>query len=381
VSAFGQVRVIRSFKNYPSEEELGRFLQLAGPAIVFLGTEDIPRTLRLALAIDHAETGAQVVVAGNVREQQVLIECMQVGIREFLSLPVDGRRLSETVGRINEILERKPLAFKSTDGVYSFLPAKPGDGASTVAVNVSSAIARRSQGRTLLADFDLNLGMVSFLLKVTNGRSVLDALSLAESMDDSMWGNIVLKRDNLDVLCSGRLEPTNEVDLSPAEKILHFARRAYDIICLDLSGNMEPFTLPLLSQSKEIFVVCTTDLPSLHFARAKAQFLRDSGYGDRASVVINRSQLLNPFSIGELEKVLGLRVRLSISNDARCVSEAMRDGKCVNPKGNLGRQFDTFAESILSIEAGSTPAIRKRRFIDFFAIVPSGYDTALQKRR
>jgi hypothetical protein len=131
-----------------------------------------------------------------------------------------------------------------------------------------------------LADFDLNLGMVSFLLKMTNGRTVLDTLSLVDSLDDNMWDNIVLKRDNLDVLCSGRLEPTNEVDLSPVEKILHYARRT-TVPSARLSGNMEPFTLALLNQSKEIFVVCTTELPSLHFARTKAQFLRDSGYGYR----------------------------------------------------------------------------------------------------
>jgi pilus assembly protein CpaE len=379
LSEFGQVRVLRTFQQYPSEEELGHFLQLTGPAIVFLGTEDIARTLRLALAIDRAETGAQVVVVGNFSDQQVLIESMQVGIREFLTLPLDGRRLTETVARIIEILERKPLTFKSTESVFSFLPAKPGDGASTVAVNVSAAIARRSQGKTLLADFDFNLGMVSFLLKMTNGRTALDALGLVDSLDEDLWNNIVLKRDNLDVLCSGRLEPTSEVDLSAAEKILHYARRAYGTVCLDLSGSMEPFTLALLSQSKEIFVVCTTDLPSLHFARAKAQFLRDSGYVDRASVIINRSQLRTPFSIEELEKVLGLRVRFSLPNDPRCVSGAMRAGTPVDPKSSLGRQFELFVESIVG-ETGSKPE-RKRRFIDFFAIIPSDYENESQKRR
>jgi len=380
LSKFSQLRILRTFEQYPSEEELGRFLQLAGPAIVFLGTEDFARTIRLAVAVDRAETGAQVVVVGDVRDQQVLMEGMQAGIREFLPLPIDNRRLNETMCRILEILERKPLTFKSTDAVFSFLPAKPGDGASTVAVNVCSAIARRSQGKTLLADFDLNLGMVSFLLKVTNGRSVLDALSVIDNMDDALWGNIVLKRDNMDVLCSGRLEPTNEIDLSPAEKVLQFARRAYTTVCLDLSGNMEPFTLALLNQSKEIFVVCTTDLPSLHFARAKAQFLRESGYSDRSSVVINRSQLRNPFSIGELEKVLGLRVRFSLPNDPRCVSDAMCEGTPVKSKSGLGRQFDTFAESLIGMEAAPSRA-NKRRFIDFFAIDPSGYDAATQKRR
>ncbi len=368
----GHVRVLRTFDQYPSEEELGRYIRVAGPAIVFLGTEDIDSTLRLAVAVDRAGTGAQVVVVGNACDQQVLMESMQAGIREVLSLPLNSVRLKETVARIVEILERKPLTFKSTEAVFSFLPAKPGDGASTVTLNVASAIARHSRGKTLLADFDLNLGMVSFLLKVTNGHSVLEALNLVDRMDDTTWGNLVITRENLDVLCSGRLEPRNEVDLSPADQILHCARRAYDTICLDLSGNMEPFSLGLLDQSKEIFVVCTSDLPSLHFARAKAHFLRDSGYGGRSSLVINRSELVNPFSISELEKVVGLPVRFSLPNNPRGVSDAMRAGTYVNLRCNLGRQFEALAQNIVGGGSDSAQATRKRRFIDYFAIVASG---------
>jgi pilus assembly protein CpaE len=372
LTELGHLRVLRTFDRYPSEEELERYIRLAGPAIVFIAIEDIDSTLRLAGSVDRAGTGAQVVVVGNACDPQVLMESMQAGIREVLTLPLNRVRLTETVARITEILERKPLTFKSTDAVFSFLPAKPGDGASTVTLNVASAIARHSHGKTLLADFDLNLGMVSFLLKITNGHSVLDALNLVERMDDATWRNLVIPRENLDVLCSGRLEPKNEVDLSPAEQVLHFARRVYDIICLDLSGNMEPFSLGLLDQSKEIFVVCTSDLASLHFARAKARFLRDSGYGGRSSLVINRSELVNPFSISELEKLVGLPVRYSLANNPRSVSEAMRAGTHVNLKCNLGRQFETLAQNIVGVEGDSAQATRKRRFIEYFAIVPVG---------
>jgi pilus assembly protein CpaE len=366
------VRILRSFDKQPSEQELERFLQVAGPSIIFLGIEeDQGATLRLAAAIDRAETGAQVVVLSNVDDQWVLIESMKAGIREFLTLPLKPDRVNEAMCRIIEVLERKPLAFKSTDAVFSFLPAKPGDGASTVALNVCAAIARRSDGETLLADFDLNLGMVSFLLKITNGHSVLDALNMADRMDSGIWDNLVLQRDKMDVLCSGRLEPRNEVDLSPADKLLHFARRCYSTICLDLSGNMEPFSMGLLGQSREIFIVCTPDIPSLHFARSKAQFLRESGFGDHTSVVLNRTGLNRHFSTGEIEKLVGLPVRFSLPNDPKCVSSAMADGTSVNPKSGLGGQFGRFADSMVQTDAGPAPATRKRRFIEYFALVPS----------
>jgi Flp pilus assembly CpaE family ATPase len=227
LSGFGHLRVLGTFRQCPSEAELSRFLQVAGPAIVFLSTEDTRRALELGLAIDRAGIGTQVVALSSACDPQVLVESMQVEIRESLSMPLDLDRLNEAVYRITEVLERKPLAFRTTDGVFSFLPAKPGDGASTVALNVSSATARRSLGKTVLTDFGLNLGIVAFLLKMTNGHTVLDAIDVADRLDDALWDNLVLKRDGMDLLCSGRLEPRTEVDPSVAEKILHFSRLSY----------------------------------------------------------------------------------------------------------------------------------------------------------
>jgi Flp pilus assembly CpaE family ATPase len=215
---------------------------------------------------------------------------------------------------------------------------------------------------------------------MTNGSSVLDALGVADRLDAAIWDNLIVKRDRMEVLSSGRLEPRDQVDLSQVEKILHFARRSYSIICLDLSGNMEPFSMGLLGQSKEIFLVCTSDVPSLHLARAKANFLRDAGFGSNTSVVINRSETRNLFTVGEIEKLLGLRVRFTLQNDPRGVSNAMHAGTAVDPKSGLGRQLGAFADNILGAETSPPPAAPKRRFIEYFAIVPSDFQAAAKKR-
>ncbi len=376
----GSVRVLRTFTEYPSGPELARFIQATGPSMVFLCTEDLPRAIGLAFAIDRTGTGTQVVAVDRACDPQALVEIMRMGVREFLPIPLDPVRLAEAVERIGEVLERKPLAFTSTDEVFSFLPAKPGDGTSTVALNVSSAIARQSTGRTLIADFDLNLGMVSFLLKITNGRSVLDAIAMADSLDDSVWDNLVLKRDDLDVLCSGRFDPASVLEASQVEKVLYYIRRTYQAICLDLSGNMEPYSMELLRQSKQIFLVCTPDIPSLHFARSKTEFLRNVGLGERVSVLLNRSERRSAFSVGDVEELLGARVRFSFMNDPRRVSKAMSAGTCVDPKSALGGQFEAFAEGLTGPRAAESQPLSKRRFVEYFAIVPSTYHAVEEKR-
>src|SRR5579871_2446495 len=378
------VRIVRTFPDYPSEADLTRYLKLTGPALVFLSTADAHHAITLALAVDHSGIGTQIVAVGEPCDPQILLEIMRAGIREFVPIPIDSRRLTEAVARVCEVLSRKPLSFHSTDAVYSFLPAKPGDGTSTVVLNTGCCLARRPNHRTLIADFDLNLGMVSFLLKITHGHSVLDAVRLADRLDEDVWNGLITKREDLDVLCSGRLTPGNTLDSSKVEDVLHFAKRFYSTICLDFSGNMEPYCIKLLHQSKEIFVVCTSDVPSLHFARAKIQFLREAGLEQRVSVLLNRSDRRNLFSAKDSEKLLGMPVRFTFSNDARRVSHAMRAGTSLDPRCELGRQFEAFAKNLTGEApdaAATAPEAHKKRFIEYFAVVPSTYHVDSVKRR
>src|SRR5262249_16324346 len=152
----------------------------------------------------------------------------------------------EALKRIAAILERKPVTVHSTDDVFSFLSAKAGDGTSTAALNISAALARGSDARTLIADFDLNLGMVSFLLQITQGRSILDAIEHVGRLDDTLWNTLVAKRDGLEILGSGRLNSGSTLDRSKLEEVLHFARRTYRAVFLDLSSNRESYTTELL---------------------------------------------------------------------------------------------------------------------------------------
>jgi pilus assembly protein CpaE len=369
------VRIIRIFDFYPTPVELARFVQTVGPAIVFLSTDDPHSAAELAGAVDRCGTGTQVVALDRSSASGVLIEIMRAGIREILSFPLSAHELTQAVARVTEVLARKPLSFSSTDEVYSFLPAKAGGGTSTLALNMASAFARCGSRRTLLADFDLSCGMISFLLKISSGRSVVDAIESSANLDETIWNNVVVRRDDVDVLPSGRINPDIAFDPAQVVDVLNVARRSYDTICLDLSGNMEPYSIELLRQSKEIFLVCTADIPSIHLARTKTQFLRAAGLDGRVSVLLNRSDRQSAFSTKEVEEMLGVPVRFSFVNDPRRVGNALRVGSCVDRKSELGRQFDTLASIVAnpSAKPAELQANQKRRFVEYFAIVPAKF--------
>ena len=186
------------------------------------------------------------------------------------------------------LIERKPPTHGATTQVFSFLPSKAGVGTSTLALNVSAALARRPNTRVLLSDFDLNSGMMRFLLNLRNEYSVIDAVEHSLHIDENLWPQLVTTMDQLDVLHAGRVNPNLRIEGTQIRNLVEFMRRNYDALCFDLSGNLEKYSMELMQESKRIMLVVTPEIPSLHLAREKLHFLRGFDLESRVSVVLNR---------------------------------------------------------------------------------------------
>jgi hypothetical protein len=56
---------------------------------------------------------------------------------------------------------------------------------------MGAALARGQEGSVLLTDLDLNSGLLRFLLRLTNDRSVVDAVENAHEIDETNWPQMV----------------------------------------------------------------------------------------------------------------------------------------------------------------------------------------------
>jgi pilus assembly protein CpaE len=162
---------------------------------------------------------------------------MRAGVREFLTEPFEERTVLETLASIKTLLDRRPAAYESTNQIFSFLPAKPGVGASTIAVNVSGALARRGNTRVLLSDFDLSSGMLRFMLKLNNEFAVPNAVERAADIDENLWPQLVTAIHGMDVLHAGRSIPT--IALNPRRSAIWWLSCA---ACTRFSASISPGT-------------------------------------------------------------------------------------------------------------------------------------------
>ncbi|HVO97518.1 MAG TPA: AAA family ATPase [Bryobacteraceae bacterium] len=364
ITLSGEASVNRVLENYPPAIDLVRTLRAHAPDILFLNFESLEKAQEIVSFVEKDADGLQIIAFHRSCDAKILRESMRMGIREFISDPIDRAVLMDSINHVKALLERKPPTHGQTTQVFSFLPSKAGVGTSTLAMNVSAAIARRPNTRVLLSDFDLNSGMMRFLLNLRNEYSVIDAVEHSLHIDENLWPQLVTTMGQLDVLHAGRVNPNLRIEGTQIRSMVEFMRRNYDALCFDLSGNLEKYSMELMQESKRVMLVVTPEIPSLHLAREKLAFLRGFDLESRVSVVLNRVHKKPLFTKTQVEELLGLPVAHTFLNDYNAVNKAMTEGKWLDPETEMGRQFDTFAHSLIERR---TSAKEPKRFLEFLS--------------
>jgi pilus assembly protein CpaE len=225
--------------------------------------------------------------------------------------------------------------------------------------------------RPILLDFDMRLGITSFVLKLDSTNSIINALENANRMDQTLWGQLVSQRGNLDILGSAPAEFGVGVPLESFLALLKWARRQYTALVVDLPGTMEDFEIAAMQQAGTVFLVCSPDLVSLHMAGHTIQRLRALGLIDRVSVLLNRVDKRGGVPMRDIERILGLPICVSVPSDEASIREAVQEGDGVNPKSVLGKQVEAIARKMVGNGqnvSNLTPPRTKKRFVEFFSI-------------
>ena len=334
----------------------------AGKYLLVIDFSDVQRALGVAAAVDGRPQFASIAVGSGGTREEVLY-MMRAGIRD-VSPGFSPRDILDTANRAVLKLE---VGEDRLGELHAFVPAKPGCGATTVATNATSAAAALSGVPTLLLDFDIRLGVTSFLLKAEGNHTIVDALQQAEHLDRDIWSNLIAQRGTLHLLGSGPMDFSQVVPWERFSAILDYGLRNYSRVSVDLPGTAESHECETLLRANRIFLVCTPDIAALHLARCKSNWLRDLGLADKVSVVLNCVDRRNTLSVADIEGIIQLSVHYLLPASAVELSRAVKKGVPIQGSSPLAKQIARIAEDISSKEV-----LKKRspvrRFVDYFSI-------------
>jgi len=364
-----QVSFEKTLSRFPQAFELNQILNTHTPDLAFLDLSDWDSALAAAEDIRSLTPHTAIIGFGAGWAAQKEAQCGSAGITELLVSPVTLKKFQDCVNRAIH-----KMRDAAQENLLAFLPAKAGSGCTTIALHLAGYLAdpstKDSLGKkVLLIESDLHSGVVSVLLGEKHRYSVLDALEAAGQLDYSEWSKYVVKFRGLDVLLSGRPRKSILPLWSNYHQLLDFAAGRYDHILVDLPEVVNDATVEIVRRAKQVFVVCTPEIPSLALAPQRCQELTTRGISaEKIRVLLNRWQK-GEATAEEVEGLLEYPVSAVFGNDYASVSKAARANAFVNLDTKLGRSFAAFARKLIGAP-DLTPA-SKPGFLRAFGSKPS----------
>lgn len=292
-----------------------------------------------------------VFVSFPVTNIMLIRRMIRIGVRDVIPQPLDRNDL---INQVTAVLSEKRARLVNTQGslssVFSFINAKGGSGASTLAVNVAAQLAQKYKMKVALIDLDLQLGIVDLLLDIVPKSSVQDAISQSHRVDPVFLKALMTRHGSgLDVLPSpGGLTSIAEVGVEDVRRVLDAAAEAYEVVIVDLPRVFTGWTVEVMKLSEKVMLVVQNALPTLKDAKVILDNLPSLGVSRQVIEVVNNraESSMGSVTIQELKTTLNIERIHRIRTDFRAASSAQNQGKvvaAVAPSSKMSRDIDNLA--------------------------------------
>lgn len=305
----------------------------------------------------------QIIALNTTADPEVILGAIRAGANEFLYPPI-----SATLGNALERLaaERAKMQAaapaKHRGRTIGFLSAKGGCGATTVACHVAVELQKTTTEEVLLADLDMESGLIGFLMKTKSSYTILDAIHNVHRLDQSYWKALVSNgTPGLEVISAPTTATVREpLDGEQFRNVLQFARSVYDWIVSDFGRGLNGLTASLIEEIDELYLISTLDLPALHQTKQVVQAALDMGYSrNRLRLILNRAPRRSDFDLAQVQRVLGLPIFEMLPNAYPELFEAYSEGNLLPAGTELGKSLNGLAGKIAGVQPGKEKGKQK----------------------
>ena len=206
-----------------------------------------------------------VLVCSYNREPDFLIRAMQVGIREFLPLPLIQSDLESALDRVRTA-RRQLIPTENREGrVIVVTGHKGGVGGTTLAVNLAQALGESATGRIALIDLGRPFPDVGTFLDQESNYSIVDLIQNIANLDKSFIQRIMQPYGaRLSILHGvSDFREQDSIDLESLEPIFAILRQMYSFIVIDLSHWLDEFFIRVLTEADMVLMLTGLTVPDL----------------------------------------------------------------------------------------------------------------------
>ena len=344
--------------------DMGGFLERLErmrPDVILVDISHRKEPLEGLVASIRAAAGDAMIVALNTSaEPDAILASLRAGINEYVYPPLSDPLRRALEKRSAEHSRRRDGKAKGAGKAFAFFSAKGGCGATTLVCHVAAELGRQDQ-KVLLADLDLDAGMIGFITKTKSVYSILDAVNNLHRLDAHYWKALVSNGiPGVEILAAPlTLASKQQTKDEQLRQVIAFAKPHYDWTLVDLGRSLSRTAMVALDEIDEACLVATLEVPALHQAKQIIQTLLDSGFGkNRIRLILNRSPKRLDITPGDLEKMLAVPIFCTIANDYTELYEAYAEGRMLERGSNLGKQIARLAAKLSNLQEDKGPKKR-----------------------
>jgi len=292
--------------------------------IVDIPRQEVAAAIR-AVELLHAELPkAAVFAVGDATQSQAIIAAMRAGAREFLERPTTTASLLEAFVRL-AATRRGPKGPGTNGKVFTFVNAKGGSGATTIAVNTALAL-QSQEGNVALVDL-APLGHTALHLNVKPTFTIADAIRNSRRLDDDLLDGYMTRcKGDLHLLAGQPEAFSEEISTEAVARIFDVLVGRYRYVVVDASSRLDRTLRTVCDLSQSVLLVGLLDVPSLWSVAKVRDYLIDGSACAHIGLVLNRFRKLPGFSEGEIENTTQTKIMAKIPNQYAAVSSAIDRG-------------------------------------------------------
>jgi pilus assembly protein CpaE len=303
---------------------------------------------------------AMIIALHKTAEPDVILSSFRAGVNEFLFPPLESTLRRSLERRSMESIRKRNTTLAGNSKSAAFFSAKGGCGATTLITSVAAELGRQRLN-VLLADLDLDCGIIGFITKTKSAYSILDATKNLDRLDVTTWNTLVSSSlPGVDVLTSPLSLLTQHPTGEQMRQVLDFVRPQYDLILVDLGHGLSRTGMAVLEGIDKVCLVTTLEVPALHQTKQIIQTLLGGGYEkNRIRLVLNRAPKRLDITPGELEKMLGMPIFSMVPDDYAELYETYAEGRMLSPSSELAQHIGKFAAKLMNLDPDQ---VQKKRF-------------------
>jgi cellulose biosynthesis protein BcsQ len=296
-------------------EDFRKSLQAAAPYAILVEVRGFQEIAEVLDPVRQAAPMTPLLIFCRRIDNNAYLELHRIGLGDrILHLPFDLDSLKRMMAGLYQRHAAPAPPPPRLAPVLSFVPAKPGSGASTLAWHFANVASSLLNAKVALIDLDLNCGVQGLFASVQSGMNLFDAISIVDHAGTLPAEGHIPGFRSVHLFAALRRCRAVRIESSLFGNFLQALRRDYALVVADHSGNWERFSVEAMQASHTVFCITGSDYLSLTQANLARALMEDAGILPSVKLVLNRHSSRFALPPEECERMAGLKLAALLPN-------------------------------------------------------------------